>query len=124
MADGYVFHCTPCGKAHAGECPPRVRVSIDLDTEAPRKARDFLSEIQSLVKALEAGSYNAAPSTLHQCKRDIRDCDICTPPGTIFYDDIRVKGDGISLSYSYKCFPISFIPITFSISGVVDPNLK
>jgi hypothetical protein len=20
---GYVFHCTPCGKPHAGECPPK-----------------------------------------------------------------------------------------------------
>jgi hypothetical protein len=22
---GYVFHCTPCGIAHAGECPPKAR---------------------------------------------------------------------------------------------------
>ena len=21
---GYVFHCTPCGNAHAGECPPKA----------------------------------------------------------------------------------------------------
>ncbi len=21
---GYVFHCTPCGHAHAGECPPKA----------------------------------------------------------------------------------------------------
>lgn len=21
---GYIFHCTPCGNAHAGECPPKA----------------------------------------------------------------------------------------------------
>ena len=28
----YVFHCTPCGKAHAGECPPGKRVTIAKTT--------------------------------------------------------------------------------------------
>lgn len=24
MTEPYVFHCTPCGRAHGGECPPRA----------------------------------------------------------------------------------------------------
>jgi len=31
---GYVFHCTPCGFPHAGECPPRAEVPT---TPKPRE---------------------------------------------------------------------------------------
>ncbi len=115
MGEGYPFYCSRCKFDHAGEC--KIHVSILVDTDAPRKARDFIAEIKDLVKALEAGNYNTAPSTLHQCKRDPRDCDVCYPPGTFFYDDVRVKGDSISLSYSYKMrTPLTFIPITFQVA--------
>jgi hypothetical protein len=110
----YKFWCSKCKFDHAGECA--VKISITVDNQAPKKARSFIDEIQDLVKALEAGNYNAAPTKLHQCKQNPRDCDVCYPPGTFLYDDIRVKGDSISLSYRYKMrTPLTFIPITFMV---------
>lgn len=32
-----VFNCTPCGKPHAGECPPRVPVAA---TDAPEMSEE------------------------------------------------------------------------------------
>jgi hypothetical protein len=34
MMEPYVFHCTPCGKPHAGECPPKNPCAeIDFPTK-------------------------------------------------------------------------------------------
>jgi hypothetical protein len=111
----YSFYCSRCKFDHAGECV--VRVKIEVDTDGPKKARNVLDEIRELVKALMAGSYNARPTKLHQCRQDgacgVQGCD----PSVPFLDDIRVKGDSISLSYRVKLrTPLKFIPITFQVT--------
>lgn len=86
MTEPYVFNCTPCGKPHAGECPPRQDLFGTPNRQALTGAtigggsKSMIESIQALVKALEACSYNAAPGTLHQCRRDGR-CGVvgCDP---------------------------------------------
>jgi len=113
--NGYVFYCSKCKFDHAGEC--KIHVSIEVDPNSPRKARDILDDIQALVKALEAGSYNAKPGTLHQCKRNPHDCDVCYPPGSVSVGDVMVDADNITLSYRVKmAMPLKYIPITFQIA--------
>jgi hypothetical protein len=70
MSEGYIFHCTPCGKAHAGECPPAggsytlpaaaltgnrtitldanqspVKISVKVDPNSTIKAKSAIDEI-------------------------------------------------------------------------------
>ncbi len=56
---GYVFHCTPCGKPHAGECPPKKLP----DRTWGEVLDEFVEDIdkpfkQALVSAVQAGLPN------------------------------------------------------------------
>lgn len=73
---GYVFHCSKCKFAHAGEC----MVETDPYSKEPGA---YMDQLRELVKALEAGSYNARPTKLHQCRQDgacgVQGCDPSVP---------------------------------------------
>jgi hypothetical protein len=43
---GYVFHCTPCGKPHAGDCPPAKRITIAKTTVYPATGSLWRCEFQ------------------------------------------------------------------------------
>ena len=96
----YTFWCSKCKFDHAGECPP------DELANAKKKVRDITAEIEELMKALEGGYYNAAPTTLHQCKYD-GSCGC----------GVKVDPDGtVTLSYTVQLqTPLTFIPIIFQI---------
>jgi hypothetical protein len=119
---GYSFWCSRCKFDHEGECKTIISINVD---PTPERTKSLIESIQELVKALEAGGYNAKPTKLHQCRRDGRcgvpGCDPTIPddavPGTIIWDDVRVKGDSIEMSYRYKMrTPLTFIPITFQVA--------
>jgi hypothetical protein len=71
MNEAWSFWCSKCKKDHSGECPPE-RVLIV-------KGSDLLASLDALIKALEAGSYNAKPSVLTQGCAMIVDWDIKLP---------------------------------------------
>lgn len=110
MSDAYVFYCSFCKFDHAGECVEKVCIGIDVDPASAEKARDVLEEISSLINALNSGAYNAAPTTLHQCKYD-GSCGCWkvdpTDPGVV------------TRSFTLKLAePIKFIPLYFYLDGV------
>lgn len=83
---GYSFYCSRCNVDHAGECPPTeesffsgiersVAPSIG-GTYIDSKGGNVLDALSDLIKALEAGSYDAAP--LKECQRTSPN-DLCGP---------------------------------------------
>ena len=120
---GYKFWCRHCKFDHEGECA-KPDLAINHDLPPPKKG--LIESLQELVKALEAGNYNARPTKLHQCRHDgkcgVADCDPSVPDDSskfwVDYSDIRVKGDTITASVWYRVPAISFIPITFQITDV------
>lgn len=69
MKDGYVFHCSFCKFDHAGECVEKVVIGYNVEAHQETTS-DVLKGLDALIKALNAGSYNAKPSTLHQCSQN------------------------------------------------------
>jgi hypothetical protein len=108
---GYSFYCSKCKFDHAGECV--------VDVDAPPPGRIDVDSIRELVKALEAGGYNAAPTKLHQCQRD----GLCGVPGcdptvsqlpTCQVLSCEVRGEVMYMTVLYKLpTPLTFVPITF-----------
>lgn len=49
MNDGYVFHCTPCGHAHSGECPPKPKLD-DLVEKVRAQFRDAVMDANTAWK--------------------------------------------------------------------------
>jgi hypothetical protein len=113
MSDAYVFYCSKCKVDHAGECPPSFfgdPTPEQLTGHLVGGGRDVIEGLANLIKALEAGSYNAAPSTLHQCKYD-GSCGCWkvspTDPGVV------------TRSFTLKLAePLKFIPLYFYLDGV------
>ena len=111
MKDGYVFYCSFCKFDHAGECVEKVCIGVDIDDQAPKKTKDILEGLDALIKALSTGNYNAAPSTLHQCKYD-GSCGC----------GVRVDPDDPSVAIvSYRAVlpgTLRYIPLMFYLDGV------
>lgn len=52
----YVFHCTPCGFAHAGECEKKVKASYTITHESTVRAKAAIANIAAQYKAAVAGA--------------------------------------------------------------------
>jgi hypothetical protein len=57
---GYVFHCTPCGVAHAGECPPKARDPF----YAGKGSFESVELPQILGRAARGKTYSGAKATI------------------------------------------------------------
>ena len=91
--NGYVFYCSRCRFDHAGECAPaKTKVTIEVNSKAAEKSSDLIASIQALVKALEAGGYNAAPTKLTQgCSHQVEDLDLVMSKVTFKESHIKLR---------------------------------
>jgi len=102
----YVFHCTPCGKAHAGECPPREVSGSTRGNDVLQAALD--AAVAGLDKSAQDWSGHVPTSPLPHVDRssqvpwsvgDVVASMTPFHPGLVFL----VVGDINPLSWYHEC---------------------
>lgn len=99
--------------------PKKTVFDMGAAKKAMEETIDVYAQIQQLVKALEAGNYNAAPSKLTQGAGTYLEVEsLETVMQTVTFDDEKLV-----LHRTVKMRePLKFIPITFSVGSLGTPR--